>query len=453
MMDGPMALLSHETRGEFGCPFDTTADDIIYELFAALDSRGIISFRQTCRRIYEISKTYSVWTRSREFENWTSQKPSVSEVRRIEVGNCNTVLVPGGRWLLAILYHPHSHLAAFDLDTEAMDKHVLVENLFPFLAEFDRPEIHVSVDKTSPIPSFTLAIRLCQTGVPQHAMKLWEIRLSSDLRTLEAAIPSTLALDKQSYTPHGEILHSEAGLVVQSGRGKLGSTLDIINWKKSTSTVHFKAAILQENGAQASSVYFVNEAKTMFIIRFGSFAMYDVPEFKGLPIQPLPTPSSRIYGPRWTYTYECRPFFPVISPPLCSSLGRLSFAIWTDHLRLFTAPNLDTTPICSWEGSWPWFSTLSLGSTRSVLASAFPSSEGREIRCLTYLPLTSSSQHLVGGKMKDRFSVRGEWIVSEGGCMLSGFDDKPYGFELDEASGRMIKHSGDGLILIWDLAN
>ncbi|KAG9029567.1 hypothetical protein FRB95_005196 [Tulasnella sp. JGI-2019a] len=341
-----------------------------------------------------------------------------------------------------------------------MDKQILVENLSPLLGESvgrDRPAMLIGVDKSSPPTSFTLAMCVWKFGAPRQTMRLWEIRLLSDSRTLEAAIPSTLILDHQSCSPQGDILYAEAGLLVQGGTGRLGSTLEIIDWNRSTPTMHFKAAILQENGAQAFTVYFVNKADTVLILGYDSITMYDVPEFKGLPIQALPRSSSPGHGPRWTYQFQNPGLFQVLSPPLYSSLGRLSFAIWADRLRLFSTSDINTPPVCSWEG-FPyerWINTQDLGPTRGALFE-LNSVLGRvELYCLTYLPATSANQHLVDGTMKSRFSAGREWIVSEGECVLHGCNDSPYDFELDEASGRMISrhNTGDGLVMIWDFAH
>ncbi|KAG8992448.1 hypothetical protein FRB93_002377 [Tulasnella sp. JGI-2019a] len=422
-------------------------DDVIREVFAALDSRSIVNFRQTCRRIYEISKTYSVWAHSREFKNWTSDEPDVSRVRKLELPNWNFVLVPGGRWLLAILNCPHLLLAAFDLDTDAMDEHVVIEDILPSPSDLiaaAEAEMVIGVDKVSSGTSFTLAICRRDYTAPRHCMSLWNIRLSADSRTLQAATPSTLILDRQSYTPPGENPHAEAGLLIQSGSSKLSSTLEIIDWKKSTPTVHFKAAIVQEDDAQTYCVYFVAETKMVLVLRHGSIAMYAVPQFKGLPIQALPRSTIGRHAPRWICKFQCLAPFPVLSSPLYSSFGRLSFAVWTDHLFLYSTTNPDTSPICSWEGSpyTTWFHSETLGPTRGVMVIVNPGPGRSEIRCLTYLPATSANKHLVEGMRKNRFEVRGEWIVAEGGCTLDGCNDDPHVFHYDEASGRLISRHG-----------
>ncbi|KAG9028632.1 hypothetical protein FRB95_006263 [Tulasnella sp. JGI-2019a] len=327
---------------------DNAPDDVIRELFAALDYRTIINFRQTCRRIYEISKTYSVRTYSKEFENWTHEEPIFSNIRKIKESYCTVTLVPGGRWLLAILDSPHSHLGAFDLDTEGVDKHVMIDHLFPSSDEAYETEMLVDVDKASSIPSFTLAICRRYDSAPRHRMRLWQLRLSADSRTLEVAAPSTPILDQQTYTPFGGVLNAEAGLLIQCGAGKLSSTLEIIDWKESTPTIHSKAAIALGSPDETTHTYFVAKTEMVLIVRFGFIALYDVPRFQGLPIQPLPKVSAQIHGLRWTFRYHQQDT--IVSQPLYSSLGRPPFAIASEHncssgrFCLFTTFNLDTPP-------------------------------------------------------------------------------------------------------------
>ncbi|KAG8881435.1 hypothetical protein FRB97_009561 [Tulasnella sp. 331] len=475
--------------------------DIILEIFSVLPIPEIASFRQSCQLLHSISNTRSIWAHaflnlenhitgpkprlerpiktynSLELEalvvkmvqldkNWTSPNPEPRSIREISRPlSEDSLLLPGGRWLLMVTKGPPTRLVAYDLETPLMEKQVLADLPDVSSDEHDAmPNMSVTVVENSPMLAWDVLI---PRGGSPILMKFVRIVTDSECNHLTLEDLCGLGFHQEHMAiPFGAPLFDNLIFTTEgdSGNNDVPVKCAIVDWKASSLTGHYKSVFRLNTLYTPACVQFLSCKRRFFVWYDDFISVYDIPPFEMLPAatEMGEAHSAPLLVPLWacdvdSITDETSTAVP-LSIPIQISAQHLRFAIFMGEsvFQLLDIPRIDQiSPLVAGQMTfrYPWHAGF-LGSRRGFQISDLPS-EGPENRgnyqvwtCLTY-------------NAKDAFAPKSgksmEWAISEGSYRPEISDSLPpfidqFDWQFDESRGRVvIFHANeDDLIQIVD---
>ncbi|KAG9018303.1 hypothetical protein FRB93_000006 [Tulasnella sp. JGI-2019a] len=367
--------------------------------------------------------------------NWKSANPKPCRIRQINrmVELDDTLLLPGGRWLLLLNRESSSRLTVIDLDTPSMDEQILAE-LGDNSLEEDTSywRMFASTYESSPMLAWDVIVYKSDPSLHMNFMRFTTHNDCKNLLVENLNSLKTQTHQGRMYIPPGRPLREElvfiTGNVLERGRYRC----EIIDWRSSTSEIHRKAVFLLS--PSSIDVVHILACKERFIIQNNlGISIYRIPPFGVLPVIDEITAWSTLAS-IWTYIVrqpnERTAAIPM-SIPTQLSTEQLRFVVTTGSGLLELVNTLDFNPgsikAPSYTPLYPWNAGF-LGSRRGFQVSEGGVTWGQYWNFLTYDQVNNSNPS--AWAVTENAYVPEDEVVHSCGMQ--------YDWQLDEPSGRVI---------------